>query len=603
MALLQRIIKSTDSREQSQSRLFEPPTWLDYCHNGYQVTSFDQYLKKLKPWLDCVQRTIVQAHSMLIWFLRGGLRMFELLGSVVPAMACFIALIGEAIVNGTTAFPPELSRPSHSWSMIWTPSLKKTMVEEIIAHGWCPSILHYLIATTSVSALEFANPETYVPSHTSGCEALAISGTVHCEYIAPSFTEVEQMIPDDGIPVITLYDESGENMTLAVHRLSETKYVALSHVWADGLGSTTEKGLPACQLRRMSSLVARISPGAAFWVESLCIPSADNAREKAIGMMAATYSDAVAVLVLDKGLQLCHSIDPPGLKLLRVLTSGWMRRLWTLQEAVLAKELHFNFANRIVALGELIPSTSIMLLHAHLDDFASKLFQMSKKSIYRSYSLTDVTKSIRWRTSSRLSDETLAIASLLGSKPSELIEIKSPEGRMMMLQDVRRIPKNILLLTGEKLKAPGFRWAPASFMATAGSMLDTMNADITLMDDGLQSAYFAMLFPKTGFASGTPWYMKDERGRTYQIGDTQPEGVGDYTCDMLLALDTVPHGSSGACVGVLRTGHHANSDRNFTVHCEYVRRLVCSNVSKPKHSSAENMIHSNLSGKLSVCVS
>lgn len=60
------------------------------------------------------------------------------------------------------------------------------------------------------------------------------------------------------------------------------------------------------------------------------MPEAKDARKKAIGMMARIYQEAEAVLVLDSSLQLMRSTEPIGARLLAVLTSGWMRRLWIL---------------------------------------------------------------------------------------------------------------------------------------------------------------------------------------------------------------------------------------------------------------------------------
>lgn len=143
---------------------------------------------------------------------------------------------------------------------------------------------------------------------------------------------------------------------LQVHEASDVPYVAISHVWADGLGSTAETGLPTCQLRRLAALVSAIQPGAAMRIESLCVPKADHVRTVAIELMARIYSQAAAVLVLDDGLQLCPATAPAGVQVLRVLTSGWMRRLWTLQEATLSRALYLALADAaLVPLADLTP--------------------------------------------------------------------------------------------------------------------------------------------------------------------------------------------------------------------------------------------------------
>ncbi len=39
---------------------------------------------------------------------------------------------------------------------------------------------------------------------------------------------------------------------------SKSRYVAFSHVWADGLGNATENKLPRCQLQRLDSLAEKL---------------------------------------------------------------------------------------------------------------------------------------------------------------------------------------------------------------------------------------------------------------------------------------------------------------------------------------------------------
>ena len=78
-------------------------------------------------------------------------------------------------------------------------------------------------------------------------------------------------------------------------------YLAISHVWADGLGSTSEAGLPRCQVERLAALARSLVPeSGAFWIDSLCVPRASDLRKTAIKAMGRTYKDAFAVLVLDQ---------------------------------------------------------------------------------------------------------------------------------------------------------------------------------------------------------------------------------------------------------------------------------------------------------------
>ena len=78
---------------------------------------------------------------------------------------------------------------------------------------------------------------------------------------------VRGMLEKEEVPVVVL--EGGQ---LAVKGASEGPYVAISHVWADGLGSTTEEGLPRCQVERLSKLASQLLPGGGFRQDGPCVP-------------------------------------------------------------------------------------------------------------------------------------------------------------------------------------------------------------------------------------------------------------------------------------------------------------------------------------------
>ncbi|KAL6800557.1 hypothetical protein J3E68DRAFT_398559 [Trichoderma sp. SZMC 28012] len=348
-------------------------------------------------------------------------------------------------------------------------------------------------------------------------------------------------------------------------------------------------------------------PGAAFWADGLCIPDIPTVRKKAIGMMARIYSEAVGVLVLDGGLQLCLSVEPTSTKILYVLTCGWMRRLWTLQEAVLAKDLVFAFSDKQIKLNDLIPMTSELLVQPCLGDLASELFRLTKRSLHSFYSIGDVSRSLRWRTTSRPSDETLAIASLLGSNVSNLVDLSAEDRMKRMLLDIAKFPRNILFLRGAKLKTPGFRWAPHSFMAASGAgggvQLATSGMDAVLLNDGLKGVYYAITFSKTTFTSGEIWQLNDSQaGRQYEVNDTTST-EGTYICDMLLLLESVTTGGAAPCVAVQQLGHSIDDDGGFTVQCEYQRRMALYSLVSKKNTPPCKIVKVNLSGKLTICIS
>lgn len=157
---------------------------------------------------------------------------------------------------------------------------------------------------------------------------------------------------------LTQRNENLESLNIEVVTYTpETPYVAISHVWADGLGR--ENSVPRCQLSHLLKLVDTLRTCTAFffdpdtrardvekrpllvWLDTLCCPvSPPEAKALALAQMRRTYESLRHVLLLDAGLQTYHRHEITCVEALaRVFSSGWMSRLWTLQEAKLARTL------------------------------------------------------------------------------------------------------------------------------------------------------------------------------------------------------------------------------------------------------------------------
>jgi hypothetical protein len=203
-----------------------------------------------------------------------------------------------------------------------------------------------------------------------------------CELIGPDMAEIEDAIQNNFIPILCLFRKDNGEVALDVIRVAPHKYVdqidfehwqpyvAISHVWSQGLGNPKENKLPVCQLMHIYEMVRdcwspltifsdaknesfmRAAPirekkwAAFFWIDTLCVPLARTWRRQAIQNMRWVYHNAMAVLVKDN--RLAGSGPAEGLSCrLRsceeiagwILASPWWRRLWTFQEAVLARNL------------------------------------------------------------------------------------------------------------------------------------------------------------------------------------------------------------------------------------------------------------------------
>ncbi|RDX48896.1 hypothetical protein OH76DRAFT_1520448 [Lentinus brumalis] len=231
------------------------------------------------------------------------------------------------------------------WCPYTLAKLRKTDSEVAVILGILgmekPAVRHrpdeHAACTEESCTVHNVDPATYTTQHTTP--------TCSCLFITPTFSDVDDLLSRGDIPVV-IYDSD----RLSVRRAADGPYVAISHVWADGLGSTTEKGLPTCQVSRISSFAGQLVPCGAFWIDGLCVPEVKHLRKGAIRLMAQTYRGAEKVIVLDAGIRShCSMSRTPAENILRVKTSVWMQRIWTMHEAFLARELYFEFSDGLVS--------------------------------------------------------------------------------------------------------------------------------------------------------------------------------------------------------------------------------------------------------------
>lgn len=337
----------------------------------------------------------------------------------------------------------------------------------------------------------------YTVSNTDEYKLRHVEPACECEYIRPQSGEVESVLRSGDIPVV-VYD--GEDLMVLPAVATELPYVAISHVWADGLGSSTEDGLPTCQIARIARHVQALVPasGGAFWMDSLCIPGSTALRTRAIRRRAQAYTDAALVLVLDAVIRAqCAASRQPHENVFWLAVSGWVRRVWTLQEGILARELHCEFSDGLVNVADLERALRATRLQVPYREYLPLLHYRSTRQRPEGTSqceIGDVVKLLQRRSTAKSEDETLAVAGLLPIDVNELLQVPGPSPADVAAQRMRSfylqlktLPRQLLTNGARKLEIPNFRWAPKRLTENMDAW--TYFGTATCTADGLRGVY------------------------------------------------------------------------------------------------------------------
>lgn len=328
-----------------------------------------------------------------------------------------------------------------------------------------------------------------------------------CEFVQPDQSKIKAILHAGGIPLLSVFTcgVTGELRLEVIQRETEDYYTAFSHVWSDGLGNCNENSIPLCQARRLHELLMKsselgiknpltnrwpescpklpIGRDNLFWLDTLCVPIERRFRRLAITRMGDTYGLCHKMLVLDAELERFSYGDRSYEEsLMRISVSAWMRRVWTLQEAVMAKQFFVKFADGfldVAAAAYHIREDSMRVSKCY-DTVALEccaFFSVIKSiqdadSIFR---FAPAWLAIQTRQTSRPGDEVICFASMLGKSTSELLEIEAPDKRLKaLIQSLDDVPRSILWSKGPKLRDYGLRWAPSSLFGGIACEIDDL---------------------------------------------------------------------------------------------------------------------------------
>lgn len=413
-------------------------------------------------------------------------------------------ILGETLRNAVTQIWPVPSEKSPlRWSVFrWKQNPFK---DRFLQAGWCPSEATMLYNEIDNTGLFFAtmlkrpfsdklshkecsnerclalqtSDENYETKHVNNCS--------NCRNIDIDQKKICNILRYGSTPVI--YVETTENEELSRVRIvdfnaNSLEYIAISHVWAHGLGNPRKSALPLCQVMRLHSLVGKLSYSInkkpqplAFWIDTLCIPvdpELKEFRKLAISRLDGVFRRARQVLVLDADLQRCSRRGSKMESATRIACSGWMRRLWTLSEAVVAEEtanaakVDVQFLEGSVEFNAVAGRDIFSIFHT--ETVLPFIFSTFPQFHSRATAFAFLTRALQYRSTSRPEDEPLCLASILGFKSGEIAVIASAntteERTQLMYTLMDHVPASILFNRWKKL-SNGFRWAPASLFGAS----------------------------------------------------------------------------------------------------------------------------------------
>jgi hypothetical protein len=214
-------------------------------------------------------------------------------------------------------------------------------------------------------------------------------------------------------------------------------------------------------------------------LDTLCCPAKDGpGKQMAIKKIRLVYQNAMHVLVLDAGLMSYRAMPLEVTeKIVRIFTSSWVRRLWTLQEGALAKSLHFQFADQSLSLRtlheQLLKMGLEMRHRSFYFDIANEFLRLASFFHFKNLNvsradLSVLGEALQYRGVSVASDEPLCIGTLM-SLDLDLIVRVQPEDRMkkaweLIAESRGGIPAQMIFFEEQRINALGWRWAPSSFL-------------------------------------------------------------------------------------------------------------------------------------------
>ena len=441
--------------------------------------------------------------------------------------------------------------------------------QQMLARNWCPNHINHIARSSVVESLYYiSNLDIKIFGDHSSCtktKCLLTNSTSaeispkhryscyeqRCSSINVSRKRLISFLNTGSVPVIQFNNKGLQGSTISVKSSKAvSKYVAVSHVWAHGLGNTKSNSLPYCQLYYLNEKIQKLYPvnknPVAFWVDTICVPVEPiEAKMMALEKMRSTYTEADKVIVFDMSLETVGTVGKTLEEcLIRVNVSQWMRRLWTLQEARLAREIHVQFSDKALNIDDALSLVKDVeenrvaqkhydtkerldqvINHPTLSKFALSLFTAELEHYLRQGQhgqislLSMLCKALERRSTSHAEDEAICLGTLLGLDMKRLLSVREEERMTQMWKLINEkggLNQSLVFIMEQKMEAKGLGWAPKTMLNPQRPMIISESAGkAVLTKDGLRFRCPGFILESALFDHYDEFIYKTAKGSFY----------------------------------------------------------------------------------------
>lgn len=456
-----------------------------------------------------------------------------------------IAILGEIIQRER---PVPVTLPSTDRQDFWQdPSLEpkgwgysKYCRDQLQNNNWCPSEIRRLESTLpgvcEVYYCSSSKPRRSL-DHSDctwdNCNAPFLEVLDHvegeCEGECGSplglyDDEVARVIMNNKTPLIT-YDRTKGRLIL--HELDlrgdpPMRFGALSHAWEDKIlamgedaAGRNDRRILQCRVRKMQNDFNKLVYGkdhtrqdedVPFYVDVICYPRQVRAQALALNQMRLVYSKASEVLVWDRDL--LREKKPSDSRLLemnvKIRLGNWTKSLWTLFEAVLARNITVALSDETITFEELEKARreakrDLYHEYHHVcragQPFSEAVYQLRKLDLQDDpkYRSQKVWNAVQFKKIDKVQNEAPILAALMGLDVNSLVtELEIPVtaaaqtreehcNRLASTQMVKLlnlmnqtpglgIPSGLIFLPGPKVRhhdhpeTRQYSWAPRTWL-------------------------------------------------------------------------------------------------------------------------------------------